>query len=245
MTETAKKHVYIAMPTFTGKPKIETFHCMLDLQEGLNKLGWTAAWKFTTRDSMIFRSRNLFAADFYYNKEYTDLIMLDDDIWWENGAVIRLLSHDVDVVAGAYPKRQEGDIQFPIKTLPPAYATGPDANGLLEVDKVATGFLRMSRNCIDSMIAHYGDELAYNEGILSQGKAWALFWFNLVPSPKGGKDLMGEDFSFCQRWRDMGGKVHLDTLLRFKHYGEKAYEGCYAEHIPGYVESLSMPDAAE
>lgn len=246
MTDKPKKHVYIAMPTFTGKPRIETHLCLLDLQEGLRKMGWTASWKYTVRDSMIFRTRNLFAADFFYNKEYTDLIMLDDDLSWEPDAVIRLLSHDVDVVAGAYPKRQE-KIEFPIKTLPEAYAIMPDDNGLLEVDKVPTGFLRVSRACIEHMVRMYGQDLEYNEGILPQGKAWALFWFDLVPclNKPGTKDLMGEDFTFCQRWRDIGGKVYLDTLLRFKHYGEKAYEGCFAEHIPGYLESLDKAEAAE
>lgn len=236
MTATPKKHVYIAMPTFTGKPRIETHFCMLNAQEGLRRMGWDSNWKYTVRDSMIFRTRNLFAADFYYNKQYTDLVMIDDDLWWEEDALLRLLSHDVDVVAGAYPKRQE-KLEFPIKCLP--NATAPDGNGLLEVDKVPTGFFRISRACIEKMVAHYGEKLAYRENILPQGKAWALFWFDLVYSMECGmNELMGEDFTFCQRWRDIGGSVYVDTLLRFKHYGEKAFEGCLAEHIPGYIDAL-------
>ena len=233
---TDRKHVYIAMPTFTGKPKIETHFCLMDLQEGLRKMGWTANWKFTVRDSMIFRTRNLFAADFYENKEYTDLIMLDDDLWWEPDAVLRLLSHPYDLVAGAYPKRQP-TLEFPVKTLNNPLIM-PDDNGVLEVDKVPTGFIRFTRYCIEKMIKHFDEELSYTEGLLPSGKAWALFWFDLVKQADGSKQLMGEDFTFCRRWREIGGKVHLDTLLRFKHFGEAAYEGCFAEHIPWYKDQL-------
>ena len=31
---------------------------------------------------------------------------------------------------------------------------------------------------------------------------------------------------------DLGGKVMLDTLLRFGHIGRKRYDGCYAETMP-------------
>jgi len=37
------------------------------------------------------------------------------------------------------------------------------------------------------------------------------------------KKFLSEDWSFCQRWRDMGGQIFADTSIVLKHYGEKAY----------------------
>jgi hypothetical protein len=44
--------------------------------------------------------------------------------------------------------------------------------------------------------------------------------------------VVGEDYRFCMRWRDMGGAAYCDTLLRFRHFGMKGWEGCYAETLP-------------
>jgi hypothetical protein len=237
------KHVYIFVPTYTGAPRIETMFCLMDLQKGLAERGWDATWKFTVGDSIIPRSRNMAVADFLSKKQCTDLVMLDDDLEWEPGAVIRLLQHNCDVVGGLYPKRQE-KLEFPVKRLK---GVEPDPKtGLLEVRFLPTGFLRMTRTCLETMVAKY-EHLSYVEELVDTGKAWCLFWFELLPDdddPDGPKQMWGEDYTFCRRWRALGGKVYGDTFLRFKHFGKKGYEGCYAETIPGFLDSLTSKSAA-
>ena len=75
-------------------------------------------------------------------------------------------------------------------------------------------------------------------GVVAWGPAlWGalLFWVLLAPgleaSDDGLPEIWGEDFTFCKRWRDIGGKVYLDALLRFQHIGRKAWSGCYAESL--------------
>lgn len=233
------KHVYIFMPTYTGTPRIETLFALMDLHKGLTEKGWHATWKFTVGDSIIPRSRNMAVADFLSRPECTDLVMLDDDLEWEPGAVMRLLSHPCDVVGGTYPKRQE-DIEFPIKRLKGAV---PDPQtGLLEVKALPTGFLRMTRHALETMTKARPD-LAYQEKLVRTGKAWCLFWFDLLPDEDDPgaelRTLWGEDYTFCRRWRELGGKVYCDTLLTFRHFGKKGYEGCYADTIPNFVETLT------
>jgi hypothetical protein len=236
------KNVYLAMPTYTGQPRAETFHCLLNEVRRMFALGWQVRVKFTVGDSMIFRTRNMFLADAYAQPEVTDLVMIDDDVNWEDGALIRLLSHPCDMVCGVYPKRQDR-LEFPAKSVPGAV---PDGRGLLEMRMVPTGFLRITRAAIGAMIEAY-PERAYREEALPGGKAWALFFNELhqdedQPAEDGLKDLWGEDFTFCRLWRRIGGKIYADTLLRFQHVGRKAYEGCYAEHLPSsphYVRAAS------
>ena len=224
--------VYIFMPTYTGSPRAETFHALVNEVDILRTRGWHTHTKFTVGDSLIARSRNMAVADFLHNPKYTDLVMIDDDVNWEDGALARLMTHDVDVVAGLYPKRVE-PLEFPCKSLPDAC---PDGNGLLEMRMVPTGFLRIKRHVLEKMVAAY-PQRAYREAQVPGGKAWALFWLELLadddaPAPDGLADMWGEDFTFCRLWRDLGGRIFADTLLSFQHIGRKAYSGCYAEHYP-------------
>jgi hypothetical protein len=233
------KKVMIAMP-MRDRPKTETSFALLEMQRGFDRERIPHTIIYTVGDSILPKTRNAFVAKFLAS-DCTDLIMLDDDVVWEEDAVLRLLSHPCDVVAGLYPKRED-PIRFPVRRLQgaPFDAT----TGLLEMELVPTGFLRMTRSCLEHMVSAY-PELAYRDYDLPGGKAHALFWFDLAPDPDDPSinTVWGEDFSFCRKWRAIGGRIYGDTLLRFKHIGEKAYCGCYAETLP--VSEILQKQAAE
>jgi hypothetical protein len=223
------RRVYLAMFSFTGRPDAETQQSLVETTQDLMRAGIDMKFHLCVGDSILPRARNRVLAEFLASG-CDDLVMLDDDMAWEDAAVRRILSHDCDLVGGTYPTRAD-PIKFPIKRL-----TGGAFNpqtGLLEVRMLPTGFLRISRKCAETMVAAH-PELAYRDRNAPGGKAHALFWFDLMPSEEGGElpEVVGEDYRFCMRWRDLGGKVYCDTLLRFRHIGRKAFEGCYAETLP-------------
>lgn len=221
------KNVYVAMPSYTGKPDIETFHCLRNVAEGIAAAGWQCTFKFTVGNSVISHARDRFVADCLGRGGFTDLVMLDDDLWWEDDAVLRLLSHDVDVVGGVYPKREDA-LSFPVKRL--EGETLRD-DGLLKVAMLPGGFVRMTTDCLRRMTDHYRD-LSYKDTGVAGEKNCALFMPAIRHNPETGEnDFWGEDFMFCQRWTDIGGEVFADTLLRFKHIGRKAYEACYHDYL--------------
>lgn len=228
---TQKQKAYIAMPSLHGRPDLATTASLIETMCGLQAAGIPVKFKPVPGDSIISRTRNFFVADFL-RSDCTDLVMIDDDLAWEAGAVRRLLSHDCDLVGGAYPKRQD-DLEFPVRRLPGArvdYETG-----LMEVELLPTGFLRMRRAMLERMVAAYPN-LAYRDANGPDIVFHALFWVELGRGFNAGPDdpveIWGEDFTFCRRWREIGGAVHLDTLLRFQHIGRKAWSGCYAETMP-------------
>jgi hypothetical protein len=45
----------------------------------------------------------------------------------------------------------------------------------------------------------------------------------------GDDDDVTEDYAFCDRWRELGGRVFIDPSVRLSHVGEKAYAGVIAE----------------
>jgi hypothetical protein len=138
----------------------------------------------------------------------TDLVFVDDDVCWEKGALLSLLDRPVDLVAGIYPKRKE-PLEWPVGWLPESELHAVD--GLLEVAAVPTGFLRLSRYCLERMNAEYGDTI-FDNIRTSQGRA-------------------SEDISFCARWREIGGKVWIDPEIAMGHVGYKAFNGTIGEWL--------------
>jgi hypothetical protein len=53
-----------------------------------------------------------------------------------------------------------------------------------------------------------------------------LHWlfFDCMVDPESGRYL-SEDYAFCRRWRDMGGKVYVDVDTPLQHLGQMAYSG--------------------
>lgn len=218
------RNLYIALPAYDGTTRVETTMALLQESQDLIEAGVTFSVKVNAGDSILPRARNMFLADFLRKKEFTDLLFLDHDICWPKGTIRRLLSHPVDFVAGVYPKRSD-PVEFAVqyKTDSELLVADPD-NGLLEVNGVPCGFLRLSRRCIEAMAQRYHG-LLYEEPAVN-GKAVALFDFQLVEG-----QYWGEDFVFCRRWREMGGKVWVDPDIKFQHVGFKRFEASLAEYL--------------
>lgn len=225
----AEQKVYIAMMS-RDNPDIETQISLSHAWRDLERRQVPFRFKFIRGPSLIQRARNQFVADFLQG-DCTDLIMIDDDVVWEKGAVDRMLSHPCDVVAGVYPKRED-PLQYPIRRLQGAQLDM--GTGLLEVELAPTGFMRIRRPALQAMVDAYPN-LSYKDPDVPGGVAHALFWVDLGPDssdPDGPNWLWGEDFSFCRKYRAIGGQVFADILLKFKHRGGKSFEGCYAETLP-------------
>ena len=71
----------------------------------------------------------------------TDMLFIDSDLMWSASDVVKILSHQDDLVCGAYPK----------KCSPASYPIGQIIearhDGLLEVTYAPTGFMRI-RRCV-------------------------------------------------------------------------------------------------
>ena len=92
-----------------------------------------------------------------------ELVFVDADVGWDAKQLLRLLSHDVDVVAGVYAKRVPGEPQW---TAHVPLGSKPMENGLQEANDLATGFMRVKMSVFDRIEAlnpsrsyqHQGDK---------------------------------------------------------------------------------------
>ncbi len=218
------KHVYIAIPCYSGRVDLGTMSCLLDEVFALNAAGVRVTLQDERGNSMIAHSRDMICSKFLAS-EATDLMFIDDDVTWEPGSMLKLLNYPVDVVAGIYPLRVD-PIKFPVRYMDKAELKGDEENpALLEVEGVPAGFVRISRHCLEQMVLKY-PEKRFADRHAPKGYAWALF-----DNIHEGDVYFGEDYSFCRRWRQIGGKVFVDPEIEMGHVGPKHFAGKFGDWL--------------
>jgi len=220
-------NVWLAIPSYTGQIHIATMRSLLKDYVSFKDRGDSVTVYDECGSALIADARAEIVAKFLASDADT-LIFIDNDVAWEAGAALRLADHPVDFVSGIYPMRKD-PIEYPIswdQTKAELWAD-PDT-GLLEVDAVPAGFMKMSRNMLEKMVTNYRCELEHYSKNAPDDTAWALF----DPYWEGDKKF-GEDYSFCKRWREMGEKVWIDPDIDMAHVGLKTFVGNLADYLRG------------
>lgn len=222
--ERAQKHVWIAVPAYTGQIHLGTMRSIIADMLALAERGDKVTIFDESGNAMIADCRGLIVSHFLAS-DATDLVFVDSDVAWEAGALLKLVDYPVDFVAGIYPQRRD-PIAYCVQYLQDrTELVGDPETGLLEVQGVPAGFMRMSRAMLEQMSAHYTD-LAFHCDQAPNETAFGLF-----ESYRLGKIKFGEDYSFCRRWRDLGGKVWIDPDIRMGHTGFKTFQGSLGDWL--------------
>lgn len=214
-----QRKVYLAVPSTRDGVKHETMRSIFEGMVSIQNEGWAAILGESLECfAPISLARNLAIARFLHG-DYDDLIFIDDDVAWQDGAMVRLLKHPVEMVAGVYPRRFE-EMSFPVRwdSSKPELWADPQT-GLLEAEGVAAGFLRLTRSACEKMVKAY-DATWYDQYASPTGKAHSLFEFE-----RRDHTQFSEDYTFCRKWRDIGGQVWVDPEITFMHIGSKSYVG--------------------
>ena len=203
-------------------------------------------------ESLITRGRNEIVRFFLEHEEFTHLFWIDSDIEFEPAQACRLLLADRDVVAGIYPIK---NLNWPAEGVPEPmtldeyvvrHATFPfnplghweepviprlDEDGFIEVAEAPTGFMCIKREVFTKMIAAY-PELNYMPEGADKRAMSHLYWlfFDCLVDPET-KRYLSEDYAFCKRWRDIGGKVYADFHSDFGHLGQYMFRGNLARSV--------------
>lgn len=149
------------------------------------------------------------------------LLFIDDDVTWDEKAVVELYESKLLVCGGAYPKKEDIE-NYPIEPL----GADPFDHAYRECLYLPGGFLMIRREVLENMqsLVDSCHNAAFNEPVAE--------FFQCVTKPQ----KMGEDISFCYRWREMGGKVWCLTDIDFGHQGPKEWRGNLAKFLPPLYE---------
>lgn len=211
---TPARKVLIGTPSYDGRIDVWYVNSLYETMQMSDQYNYQIKPIWVSFDSLIQRARNDL---FYYMIEggYDDIIFIDGDIEWQPQWFFKLLSYDVDVVGGTYPKK--GDIEeYVVKhpSMTPVYAD----NGLLKVDGLGTGFLRMSRKACQYLWDR-GTPYTHN----GKNQRWVFH----VGIQDG--DIVSEDIDACQKLRDGGFDIWLDTDMTCNHQGAKKFTGNFKQ----------------
>ena len=210
--------VHIAMPCYGGMLTESTFMSFIKWANTARQLGIDWTLETMVNESLISRARNTLTAKFLDQAESTHLFFVDADIGWEPWHLLVLLNRDKDVIGGLYPMKT-----MPIKWVVNGFEgaeEGPD--GLQVVSKAGTGFLLMKKHVFEKLNVHPAVKQYKNDiGLDPKYDKYLKTYFDTAVRQNR---YYSEDWTFCENWRDLGGKVYVDKRVLLRHSG--AYVFC-------------------
>ncbi len=236
-------HIFLATPCYGGVVTQGYMQSVFGMMQRAQNDGYDITLALLGQDALITRSRNTLLAHFMENKSATHILFVDGDISFDADLVHRLLIASKDLVAACYPLKTFYWDAYSEQRLkqgePPSTAglryVGELCQGVLAKREgnlatatyVGTGFMLISRTVIDQMIVGYPETRydnihAHHESRTKVNVPYALFDCMIDPVTK---TYLSEDFTFCHRWRALGGEIWLDTKSQLTHTGPTDFSG--------------------
>jgi hypothetical protein len=231
--------VHIAMPCYGGMLTESTFMSFIKWANTARQLGIDWTLETMVNESLISRARNTLTAKFLDMPDATHLFFVDADIGWEPWHLLVLLNRDVDVIGGLYPMKT-----MPIKWVVNGFEgaeEGPD--GLQEVSKAGTGFLLMKKHVFDKLKAHPAVKQYKNDiGLDPKFDQHLKTYFDTAVRQNR---YYSEDWTFCENWRDMGGKIWMDKRVLLRHSGSYVFCQENQEHLMKTIGPMFLQEQQE
>jgi len=230
--------VHICMPCYGGMLTESTFMSYIKWANTCRQLGIDWTMETMTNESLISRARNTLVAKFLNNPDSTHLMFVDADIGWEPWHLLTLLNRDVDVIGGLYPMKT-----LPIKWVVNGFEGAEEgADGLQEVSKTGTGFMLIKREVFEKLHSHRAVVPFKNDiGLDPVLDPYMKTFFDT--DVREGR-YYSEDWTFCENWRDMGGKVWVDKRVLLKHTGTYTFDFQAQEPLYRALQALDQTQQA-
>lgn len=241
-SQTHSAHVFVATPCYGGVVTLRYMHALLGLVLYGLQHGIQVSLETLSYESLITRGRNALVAKFLEKADATHLLFIDADIGFDPRQVERMLAFDEDVVAGMYPlktldwdqqalERAHGGevLETAALRFVGAVCDG-DAlerrDGFVTASYAGTGFMLIRRRVLLQMMEAY-PRTRYTATHTGQMAASHFALFDCVIDPDSGHYL-SEDYTFCKRWRAIGGRIWLDPAGALVHVGAHDFAGSAA-----------------
>ena len=178
-------------------------------------------------ESIVQRARNHLVKRFLEGP-WTHLMFIDADMGWEPQSVLRLMASGKEFVGAAGPRKQEPvsfacELEQPFQRCP--------KTGLLKGQHVGAAFTLIQRSVLERMTAAY-ENLKYFD---VQRQEWVV---PLYDTRTENHRFWSEDYTFCHRWKALGGEVWLDPMIEMEHVGRKVFKGALVQKLAADAEVM-------
>ncbi len=238
----------VATPCYGGVVTQAYMLSVMKLVAHAARAGYAVSLSMLGHDSLVPRARSTLLGTFLDNPAATHLLFVDADIGFEPAQVDRLLAADKDFTGALYPLKAMDWARIPERfTVGESLAQAAlnyvgtfcpeperrEEGGFATAVYAGGGFQLIRRAAILRMVAAYPETrftalygLSRAEG--PPGQLYALF-DSIIDRDTGA--YLSEDYSFCKRWRDIGGEIWLDTASRLTHVGACDFVGDHASRL--------------
>lgn len=215
--------VLLAAPSYDGRYDVRFMDSLITTIELCSQNNIKILPYFLCFDSLIQRARN----DYFrvaYQSGVDVLFFIDSDIGWKPQDFVKLVLSDKDMIGGTYRKKTDDEELYAFKALGDDRDTFniiPDNNGLLEVNGLGCGFLKLSNNCVKLLFE--SEPNFYTDAKDGENKPMTK---NICECTiNNNNHFVSEDIIMGFKWQRLGGKVYLDTNIDLEHIGNKSYTG--------------------
>lgn len=219
----------IGTPSGTSKIDIGYVGSLLETYEILGHFGVKLDWARIPGCSDLPATRAKIFGNFA-RSDSDFLLMIDDDMSWEGADVLKMLNMQKDCLAVAGMRKIIGPSEFAFNNCTDSGETRAmlfDGDGLLHVTEIGMAFVMVSRKCALQMLDHYRSELEF-EIVSPQGNTMEVDLFSPFIVP-GTKRRLPEDYSWCMRYRKIGGEILVDPNIVLGHSGGFVWRGAVAD----------------
>lgn len=256
MESMSRKYVFVATPCFGGMVTQPYMLSIIRLMSYAKSAGFEVSLSMVGYDALISRARSTLVAAFLDDARATHLLFVDADISFEPQQVERLLKFDKEFSGALYPLKSihwelipERCVKYGESVREAALTYGgtfcPEAERKQDGDfatgiYVGGGFQLLQRSAVERMMAAYPEThfkrvhslpmSGSRSDVVYSSNLFALF--DCIIDPATGTYL-SEDYSFCRRWRNIGGEIWIDTASKLTHTGAYQFIGDHGSRHHG------------
>ena len=224
----AGKILCIATPRYGGQSYINYDTAFVDTQTLLMENQIPFMVIPSGGDSLVQRARNVLVARFLETTA-THLLFIDADIGWKPKDIIKLLAADKDIAGGIYPMKTYPE-SWPMNWHRDEELTFDDDTKWIAAKDLPTGFLMVSRRCIEDMISKHPEWKCRFDPSSGKEEPFSYALFDCFIDDHG--IYLSEDFGFSRRAQADGYTCWADTTIALTHMGPHLFDfGCIADKL--------------
>lgn len=237
--------LFLSTPCYGGLCLEKYMKSIVNLQMLLMREGVQLMLDTTENESLVHRARNVSIGRFMQKTDADYFMFIDADVEFDAQSVLRLLKSGHEVSVAVYPKKvvmwdqareavENGD-ERNMALLSSSLVANIGAtkrsvvNGFVEVLDGPTGFMMISREALTKMHEHYPELNCKNDHQNRDFDEYCAL-FDCMIDPES-RRYLSEDYAFCRRWQQMGGKIYADCNTTLGHVGNLPFSGCLNDRL--------------
>ena len=237
--------LFLSTPCYGGQCLEKYATSVIKLQIELIKEGIQLMLDTTENESLVHRARNVAVGRFLQKTDADVFMFIDADVEFTADAVVRLVKSPHDVSVAVYPKKvvmwdqvkkavEQGD-ERNMAMLSSSLVANIGAHkrtvedGFVELLDGPTGFMAIKRGAFEKLEEKFPELNCKND---HQNRDFDNYCavFDCMIDPDS-RRYLSEDYAFCSRWQECGGRIFADINTTLGHVGNLPFTGCLNDRL--------------